>query len=190
MTGTAQKIKQKLKEVTSPSPPPVDASNANASPNLNSNSNQDPIPHHKSSSSFSNIFHHHHNSNSNSNSNSSGHSGLLPPGEGAPIQPIESGDSIASEPGNYLTDKQLEQDLVLEEMAERQDSIGHQSVPVDNSSGISAPPPPAEKPSGGMYGNAFGGGGGGGGKKKGSKQKFAERQVSPPFVPLLLMKEE
>jgi hypothetical protein len=162
MTGTAQKIKQKLKEVTSPSPPPVVDTPSSS-------------PQHKSSS-ISNLLHH------KSNSTSTSQSGVFPPGQGAPIQPIESGDSIASDPSNYLTDQQLEQDLVLEEMADREHEIGHQGR---SGSTVSAPPAipapaPAEKPSGGMYGgNLFGhGGGGGGGKKKGSKQKFAERQVS------------
>lgn len=162
MTGTAHKIKQKLKEVTSPSPPPppptTDSSNTN----------------HKSG--ISNLLHH------KSNSTSTGQSGNLT--TGAPIQPIESGDSIASEPGNYLTDQQLEQDLVLEEMAEREHEIGHGHQGQGRSgSTVSAPPslpppPPSEKPSGGMYGGNLFGHGGGGGKKKGSKQKFAERQVS------------
>lgn len=157
MTGTAHKIKQKLKEVTSPSPPlqPTDSNDSNSN----------------SKSSLSNLLHH------KSNSTSTGQSGQL--AGGAPIQPIESGDSIASNPSNYLTDQQLEQDLVLEEMAEREHEIGHQGR---SGSTISAPPtvPAPEKPSGGMYGgNLFGHGGGGGGKKKGSKQKFAERQVSP-----------
>ena len=158
MTGTAQKIKQKLKEVTSPSPPP---------PSDSSTSNNH--------SSLSNLLHH------KSNSTSTGQSGQL--AGGAPIQPIESGDSIASNPSNYLTDQQLEQDLALEEMAEREHEIGHQGR---SGSTVSAPPsipaPAPEKPSGGMYGgNMFGHGGGGGGrgKKKGSKQKFAERQVCP-----------
>jgi len=159
MTGTAQKIKQKLKEVTSPSPPPpTDSSTSN------------------NHSSISNLLHH------KSNSTSTGQSGQL--AGGAPIQPIESGDSIASNPSNYLTDQQLEQDLALEEMAEREHEIGHQGR---SGSTVSAPPsipaPAPEKPSGGMYGgNMFGhgSGAGGGGKKKGSKQKFAERQVCPP----------
>jgi hypothetical protein len=122
-----------------------------------------------------------------------------------PVASNQSASSIASNPSNYLTDQQLEQDLELEAMAERQGSIGHSAPPVDLSqgqaggghhhaasapallpptglsSGQGAPPPPAapaaEKPSGGMYGNNMFGGGGGGGKKKGSKQKFAERQV-------------
>lgn len=160
MTGTAQKIKQKLKEVTSPSPPPpTDSSTSN------------------NHSSISNLLHH------KSNSTSTGQSGQL--AGGAPIQPIESGDSIASNPSNYLTDQQLEQDLALEEMAEREHEIGHQGrsgSTVSAPPSIPAPAPAPEKPSGGMYGgNMFGhgGGGGGGGKKKGSKQKFAERQVCP-----------
>ena len=93
---------------------------------------------------------------------------------------------------------------MVEEMVAREGQIGHQS-PLDqggqghghgersgstvsappqlppSASSVPPPPPPAvsEKPSGGMYGgNMFGHGGGGGGKKKGSKQKFAERQVS------------
>jgi len=162
MTGTAHKIKQKLKEVTSPSPPPPTDSSSN-----NNNNG------HKSS--LSNLLHH------KSNSTSSGQSGQL--AGGAPIQPIESGDSIASDPSNYLTDQQLEQDLVLEEMAEREHEIGHQGR---SGSTVSAPPsipaPAPEKPSGGMYGgNLFGHGHGGGGKKKSSKQKFAERQVRLSF---------
>ena len=158
MTGTAQKIKQKLKEVTSPSPPPpADSSTSD------------------NHSSLSNLLHH------KSNSTSTGQSGQL--AGGAPIQPIESGDSIASDPSNYLTDQQLEQDLVLEEMADREHEIGHQGR---SGSTVSAPPsipaPAPEKPSGGMYGgNLFGYGHGGGGKKKSSKQKFAERQVRLPF---------
>lgn len=158
MTGTAHKIKQKLKEVTSPSPPPPPPPTT------------EPQANHKSG--ISNLLHH------KSNSTSTGQSGSLT--TGAPIQPIESGDSIASEPGNYLTDRQLEQDLVLEEMAEREHEIGHQGR---SGSTVSAPPslpppPPSDKPSGGMYGGNIFGHGGGGGKKKGSKQKFAERQVS------------
>jgi hypothetical protein len=159
MTGTAHKIKQKLKEVTSPSPPlqPTDSNNSNSN----------------NKSSLSNLLHH------KSNSTSTGQSGQL--AGGVPIQAIESGDSIASDPSNYLTDQQLEQDLVLEEMTEREHEIGHQGR---SGSTVSAPPsipvPAPEKPSGGMYGgNLFGHGGGGGGKKKGSKQKFAERQVCP-----------
>jgi hypothetical protein len=164
MTGTAHKIKQKLKEVTSPSPPlqPTDSS---SSSNNNSSGNK---------LSISNLLHHKSNSTS-----TTGQSGHILPGQGAPIQPIESGDSIASNPSNYLTDQQLEQDLVLEEMTEREHEIGHQGR---SGSTVSAPPtvPAPEKPSGGMYGgNMFGHGGGGGGKKKGSKQKFAERQVCP-----------
>jgi hypothetical protein len=181
MTGTASKIKQKIKEVTSPSPPP-------AAPSTSSNQ-----PPHKSSS-FSNFLHPH--SSEHHKSNSTGQ--LAPPagGVGAPIQPINSANSsssIASDPSNYLTDQQLEQDLIVEEMVNREGSIGHQGLPQAggghgerSGSTVSAPPqlpppPPAasEKPSGGMYGgNLFGHGGGGGGKKKGSKQKFAERQVS------------
>jgi hypothetical protein len=162
MTGTAHKIKQKLKEVTSPSPPlqPTDSS---SSSNNNSSGNK---------LSISNLLHH------KSNSTSTGQSGHILPGQGAPIQPIESGDSIASNPSNYLTDQQLEQDLVLEEMTEREHEIGHQGR---SGSTVSAPPtvPAPEKPSGGMYGGNLFGHGHGGGKKKGSKQKFAERQVCP-----------
>jgi hypothetical protein len=165
MTGTAHKIKQKLKEVTSPSPPPPPTDTNNSGNKL----------------SISNLLHH--KSNSTSTSTSTGQSGHILPGQGAPIQAIESGDSIASDPSNYLTDQQLEQDLVLEEMAEKEHEIGHQGR---SGSTVSAPPsvPAPEKSSGGMYGgNLFGHGhghgGGGGGKKKGSKQKFAERQVCP-----------
>lgn len=121
---------------------------------------------------------------------------------GAPIQPINStnsASSIASDPSNYMTDQQLEQDLVVEEMVAREGQIGHQSplghgersgstvsappqLPPSASS-VPPPPPVSEKPSGGMYGgNMFGHGGGGGGKKKGSRQKFAERQVSQIFL--------
>lgn len=201
MPGSARRLKKKLQEVTSPSPPSSSATSPTPGPEP-----------HKSGSfaeGISNLLHpgsHHH------KSNSTGQAQAQAPGvtSGEPVHPIssaQSGDSVASNPNNYMTDEQLEQDLVLEEMAERQGSIGHQSPPggsggpapvstqglshaqsappqLPPSAGAShpAPPPPVDQgKSGGMYGHGlFGGNGNGSGsKKKSSKQKFAERQVGP-----------
>lgn len=61
----------------------------------------------------------------------------------------DGAEGIASDPKNYLTDKQLETDLALEEMAEREKKIGsgmeRNGPPVDlnggNGNGIHAPVP-------------------------------------------------
>lgn len=106
---------------------------------------------------------------------------------GTSLSSITSGtSSIASNPNNYLTDEQLEQDLELEKMAERQEVIGTgQQASVDAPVGVkdglppaqTAPPPPPQDPIG-LQGQMPGGAEAGGGKKKSSKQKFAERQVN------------
>lgn len=114
--------------------------------------------------------------------------------------------SIASDPNNYLTDQQLQQDLAVEEMIEREDSIGtgdaRQADGVGElhvrnglETGMSVPPPagaelgsspsrqlsrspPAPPPKTGLFhGGALTSGFGGAGKKKSSKQKFEERQA-------------
>lgn len=118
---------------------------------------------------------------------------------------MTSSSSIASNPNNYLSDEALEQDLALEEMASRQNSIGSghhreedgvpdlSSLNLGNggtnghrSSFSSLPPPPPPKQAAAptqvtadqlAYGKEDSGGFGFKGKKKSSKQRFAERQV-------------
>lgn len=110
-----------------------------------------------------------------------------------------SGTSIASNPDNYMSDEALQQDLAVEEMLDREKSIGSgthraQDGVLDlayeggaSGAGMGSVPPPPPPAGGGMYAPQqmtaealmFGDeGGGGGGKKKSSKQRHAERQVS------------
>lgn len=107
------------------------------------------------------------------------------PPSGAPLQPVESGASLASissaqsgasissNPGNYMTDDQLETEMELAKMKERENSIGHGGLPPAEST----PPPPPQGQIG-RQGDLASEGTGAGGKKKSSKQKFEERQVS------------
>lgn len=98
----------------------------------------------------------------------------------------DSDASIASDPANYLTDKQLSEDLEIEREIEAQRAGKMSMSPevIEIGGGASQapasvpPPPPPTAPSGGMYKNTGAGAGGGkSGGKKSSKQKFEERQV-------------
>lgn len=123
MPGSARRLKKKLQEATSPSPP--------GSPPNHSN----PI-----TEGISNLLH----PNSHHKSHSTGQ-GVI---SNEPVHPVNSAqsaqsvDSVASNPNNYMTDQQLEQDLALEEMAERQDNIGHQPPPPPPGQGMQNLPPP------------------------------------------------
>lgn len=88
-----------------------------------------------------------------------------------------------------ISPQEIQDNVVLEEMHEREKEIGHATSPaglggVNSSSSLSVPAQAQEAKSGGMYGggmyaNSNGGGSGGGGKKKkSSRQRFEERQVS------------
>ncbi|WVR03304.1 hypothetical protein IAU60_000295 [Kwoniella sp. DSM 27419] len=99
------------------------------------------------------------------------------------------------DPTSALSQAEVEEDLVLEQMAEREKEIGHASSPgglgvASPSSGAGASslattsvPAHVQAPmnggmGGGMYGNGLGNGAGSGGKKKkSSRQKFEERQA-------------
>lgn len=130
------------------------------------------------------------------------------------IHPVDSNTSLASvsasstasDPANYLTDQQLDADLELEKMSQRQNSIGTGQVPeldkLPPAERVPPPPPPKAvgrpgevvmglngelmlNPANDANGQATAatppGGlsaGGAGAKKKSSKQKFEERQVS------------
>jgi len=67
---------------------------------------------------------------------------------------VQSNSSIASNPGNYLTDAQLKEDLAVEAMIEREGKIGKgdqrlaDGVPDLSPSGHRAPPPPPSQHSG------------------------------------------
>ncbi|KIR63852.1 hypothetical protein I312_105202 [Cryptococcus bacillisporus CA1280] len=87
-----------------------------------------------------------------------------------------------------ISPQEIQDNVVLEEMHEREKEIGHATSPaglggVNSSSSLSVPVQAQEAKSGGLYGggmyaNSNGGGSGGGGKKKkSSRQRFEERQA-------------
>ncbi|OCF59977.1 OTU domain-containing protein 6B [Kwoniella mangroviensis CBS 10435] len=91
-------------------------------------------------------------------------------------------------PAVPLSQGEIQEDLVLENMHQNEKAIGHSTSPASlrttevaapaTVAVAAAPPPPPS--GGGMYGNAFGSGNngnGGGKKKKSSRQKFEERQA-------------
>ncbi|GFZ43752.1 hypothetical protein JCM24511_01472 [Saitozyma sp. JCM 24511] len=114
---------------------------------------------------------------------------------------LNSGQSIATDPQNYLTDQQLNADLEIEAMVDREGQIGvGKAKELDGVGSLSLedtnlppevisppqptaqPPKPSGSPGGGMFGAnlaaGFGlGPGVQGGKKKSSRQKFEERQA-------------
>lgn len=96
-----------------------------------------------------------------------------------------------------ISPQEIQDNVVLEEMHEREKEIGHATSPaglggVNSSSSLSVPVQAQEAKSGGLYGggmyaNSNGGGSGGGGKKKkSSRQRFEERQVSLSPSPFLV----
>lgn len=214
MPGSARRLKKKLQEVASPSPPTSSSTSPNPTQNGTGTGTGTSPKSGSISEGISNLLHpnHHHHHKSHSTGQyqnppqGSGGPGVI---SNVPVHPVSSAqsaqsaksvDSVASNPNNYMTDQQLEQDLELEAMADREQYIGNppppgQGVPPPMasggpthsapaqlpppSSGSVPPPPPEEQKSGGMYGSGLFGnhGNGGGGKKKSSKQKFAERQV-------------
>ncbi|WWC85586.1 uncharacterized protein L201_000450 [Kwoniella dendrophila CBS 6074] len=97
-----------------------------------------------------------------------------------PLQEQEKGNLP---PPVSLSDKEIQEDLILENMHQRENQIGHSTSPLgiqdQSSSTIAQTAQPIQPRGGGMYGNAFGlgGGNGGGKKKKSSRQKFEERQA-------------
>ncbi|WWC67034.1 uncharacterized protein I206_100941 [Kwoniella pini CBS 10737] len=146
---------------------------------------------------------------------------VSPPSSSA-ISPIQSNENSSNSlsqmissnsneglppPALPLSQEEIQEDLILENMAAREKEIGHASSPsgltispsqtISNgalqsksSSQLSSiqpsslPPPPISTtipspppPSGGLYNNPFGMGNGGGKKKKSSRQKFEERQA-------------
>ncbi|WVQ81013.1 hypothetical protein IAT38_003120 [Cryptococcus sp. DSM 104549] len=81
-----------------------------------------------------------------------------------------------------ISPEEVQEDLVLEEMAEREKVIGHQGASPAQAHALAqgSPASDASGASGGMYGGGMyghGRGGGRGGKKKSSRQKFEERQA-------------